>query len=322
MRKMMDLPPMPKDSKGLALSPLRKQQPKQETTTAHEQIQLAMPGKDWQPDPFWRAPNRWEDKKHLKQLNDNWNQLEFDFQRGVEGILDKQRDDLVRQVEIALEKASFRQLLNIAPRYGEELRQFIKAAFLEAVDFSRKNIAADMDLKAQEISAKINQWINARAELTAMRTQEDMRWEVTRKIFNRKDLLSEIADGAVGSQTIKKIAREAFEAVQDYKSRNLTILGRAVIGEGIRTGRDTIANHPEVSLAMRSEILDGKTCENCIQLDGYTTPVDSDNYARYSPPQHCVGGNNCRGVWIYIKKDETPQPEIIKEQPRLEPTAF
>lgn len=305
MRKMMDLPPKPRE----------------EQKQAHEhtsEIHLAAKENE----PFWRALNQWENRKYLKSLNDNWDQLEFDFQRGIEGIIDKQRDDLIRQIEIALERASFKELLAIAPRYGNELRQYIKAAFITAVDFARKQVAEELDLKPQELATKISQWINARVELTTDRVEQDIRWEVTRRIFNRKELLTEISEGAVGAQTIKKIAREAFEAVEDFKSRALTVVGRAVIGEGIRTGRDTIIQHPDVILAMRSEILDSKTCENCIRLDGYTTQVNSENYAKYAPPQFCLGGNNCRGVWIYIKKDETPQPEVTKEQPRLEETVF
>ena len=100
------------------------------------------------------------------------------------------------------------------------------------------------------------------------------------------------------------------------------MIGRAVIGEGIRSGRDTMAQNPDVSVAMRSEILDGNTCPNCIRLDGYTTQVNSENFAKYSPPRWCFGGNNCRGIWVYIKKDETPQPEVTKQQPNVEEVAF
>lgn len=310
MRNLMDLPPKPEEEK--------------ETETheeAHDDV-VRLATKEGPGEPFWRPLNRWEDKKNLKLLNDNWNQLEFDFQRGITDILDKQRDDLIRQVELAMERASFKQLLEIAPRYGEELRGYIKSAFIATVDFAREQVADEVNLPKQELATRINQWINARSEMTSQQIQNDMRWEMVRRIFNRKELLSEISEGAVGAQTIKQITRQAYEAVEDYKSRALTVIGRAVVGEGIRTGRDTIVQHPDITLAMRSEILDGNTCANCARLDGYTTQFNSENYAKYSPPQFCFGGNNCRGVWIYIKKDETPQPEVTKEQPRLEEIAF
>jgi hypothetical protein len=55
-----------------------------------------------------------------------------------------------------------------------------------------------------------------------------------------------------------------------------------------------------------SAILDGRTTDRCLSLDGRTVKADSAEYYLYSPPQHY----GCRSRRVGITNDTTYKPRI------------
>jgi hypothetical protein len=55
-----------------------------------------------------------------------------------------------------------------------------------------------------------------------------------------------------------------------------------------------------VEQVVRSEILDDRTCEVCVTLDGAVVDVDSEDYHRLMPPALCQGGERCRGFYVGV----------------------
>lgn len=73
-------------------------------------------------------------------------------------------------------------------------------------------------------------------------------------------------------------------------------------------GRKATMREAEPSRIYASELLDGNTCENCIDIDG--TEYDSVDEAEADYPtggySDCLGGPRCRGTLVAVY-DETPQ---------------
>lgn len=76
-------------------------------------------------------------------------------------------------------------------------------------------------------------------------------------------------------------------------------------------GRDVetklAAGRGKVNYAIRTEVLDGATCDECRKLDFTVSEkeyeIGSDEYERDMPPAHCKGGERCRGSYLAVVDD-------------------
>lgn len=83
---------------------------------------------------------------------------------------------------------------------------------------------------------------------------------------------------------------------------------RKAAGVSYNQGRDmtlmTAKKAGLVSEAVRSEVLDDRTCSACEVLDGTWVEVGSDEYYRLMPPALCEGGERCRGFYVVLPAEE------------------
>jgi hypothetical protein len=54
--------------------------------------------------------------------------------------------------------------------------------------------------------------------------------------------------------------------------------------------------------AVRSEVLDQKTCASCATLDGTVVEIGTAEYQALMPPARCEGGDRCRGFFVVISE--------------------
>jgi hypothetical protein len=90
--------------------------------------------------------------------------------------------------------------------------------------------------------------------------------------------------------------------INDYKG---------ITGKMLNFGRDSGAIDNS-NAAVYSAVLDGKICPLCKFLNGMVFKVGSEEHKRFTPPLH----NNCRCIFIYVRRDYMPQPvPNFKEPP-------
>jgi len=311
MRDVMDLPPRPEKGEEVGEPPESEEEIKQHERREHP-IVLGEAKR------FWRPLTKYEDRESLVRLNEQWDIFEDLFSEQTEEVLEKQLEDLRKQIEAAVAQADMSKLKAVSPKYARELKKIIRDLFVQAAEWARDQVEREYRLRIPELANKIVRWANARADIIGDRMANDIRETLLRAIFDDKELMSEIIAGQVGAQTLKKVDSIAADVLKWFKDRKLGMVGAAVVGEGIRTGRDLIAQHPEIMWAQRSEVLDENTCSQCRKLDGIIVRVNSPEFARYSPPNYCLGSHQCRGVWVYIKRTETPPPEVTRAFPKVE----
>jgi len=87
---------------------------------------------------------------------------------------------------------------------------------------------------------------------------------------------------------------------------------KGIVGKMINFGRDLIAVENS-NVAVYSAVLDKKICPLCKFLNGMVFKIDSEEYKRFQQPLH----NNCRCIFIYVRRDFIPQPiPNFKEPPK------
>ena len=100
----------------------------------------------------------------------------------------------------------------------------------------------------------------------------------------------------------------AAESMKDLKLAEVDRIGRDIASRSYNGGRaeavaeaqgDLEATDFEVEEAVRSEVLDGATCEPCRALDGTVVEVGSEDFWRLSPPNQCLGQSFCRAQWVF-----------------------
>jgi hypothetical protein len=119
-----------------------------------------------------------------------------------------------------------------------------------------------------------------------------------------------------------RVQNEAVRLYADYAQRGLTgealadavtadlesifdvsidRAGREATHEAFNLGRnlEAQARRTQIGDVVRTEILDENTCDPCRGLDGNVYTLNSPSYFDDMPPNHCEGGEQCRGFYLY-----------------------
>lgn len=118
------------------------------------------------------------------------------------------------------------------------------------------------------------------------------------------DALREGLEGAAARDAVTTALQGRSDALfvrigRDLGSRAFNG-GRAEAVADFREQSDAGGSGLTVDVAVRSEVLDGRTCGPCLSLDGQTAEVDSQDYWALQPPNGCDGGSYCRGFMDFI----------------------
>ena len=115
------------------------------------------------------------------------------------------------------------------------------------------------------------------------------------------------ADGITNTSSAG-VVLNVKKAIKPVLDQAFGIVNTVSIGQAFNSGRKSVAfiNPTKVYAAQYSAILDDRTSDRCLSLDGTVVKVDSDDYKNYSPPQHI----NCRSMWVFINDDEEYKPDI------------
>lgn len=116
------------------------------------------------------------------------------------------------------------------------------------------------------------------------------------------------------AQATYEAAERAARAVPAGTSQALTVAAAVnaatralhnhvleLVGETLNLGRTAgiLAAGDPPRYAMRSEQLDANTCDPCSELHGQIVEIGSPEYYDLMPPQGCLGGGRCRGIYVY-----------------------
>jgi hypothetical protein len=94
----------------------------------------------------------------------------------------------------------------------------------------------------------------------------------------------------------------AQDAIDTLVSDTTSILLSGYVNHGRGVTHD--ANDDKIYALQRSELLDSRTCNYCLSIDGRTIEKD-DPFGK-----NTIFHSNCRGIWVSILTDEAELPAI------------
>jgi hypothetical protein len=108
-----------------------------------------------------------------------------------------------------------------------------------------------------------------------------------------------------GESTTAALA-EADSAAADAIDTITEDTGQILMAGYINHGRNTVFTKfgDNIYALQRSEVLDTRTCNFCLSMDGRIIPPDDDF------GDNTIFHSNCRGIWVAIINDEAELPPI------------
>lgn len=249
-------------------------------------------------EPFkgWRELTFAEKKVHFKSIQEHFNQYEKEFVRVTTEILKKAKSKFLKEFENALKKKDKTALWNIALEYQGEYRTAIVSVLKKVFDFAKTNVAKEMGVAAPATPKSVVDRIELQSNMIAKKHADEIVYESKKAAVENlgKDKAIPVVMGAVGMAVTKKIT----EMVRDT--------GAIVVGGNINQGRRLVQQKYEVLIyaLQRSEILDERTCDFCLEIDGRIFDK-RDPFTRND-----IFHSNCRGIWVEILKEEKEKPKI------------
>jgi len=237
----------------------------------------------------------------LKRSMDSFGDL---LEKQLTDITKKQRDDILKQLKSAVDKNDVKAIGKLKIKFKTELAAALTNVQKEMFEIGKKSAATEMVVKIPPTNAAVrgamrvqnsaiaDELINKMENVVRINSAE----LITKRGGDIKDLASAEAVAAV-SVALDKVIGKAIKSLDSLTVTGSVNMGRASIFE----------RYPEKVYAMQySAIIDGKTTDHCLSLDGRVVKPGSNEYFNYMPPQHY----GCRSIWVEILVDEVFKPAI------------
>lgn len=256
--------------------------------------------------PF-RKLTVYEKRAKLIYLNESFDDIENRLKVALADVI---KDDLIKgikKVEGKIKAQDVAGIANVNFVNANKVNTVIKDFMKEAIEIGKKSAAKEMNVERPSTPTKNTQLSNFEAKQIA----NEFRNEVNRKGQETA------REGILKNVPPISVTASVSITVNKYTSRMITNLIGAIPGEYINIGRRIVFNKYIVQLTekkiellktekvnrvigwfQRSEILDSKTCNLCMSLDGRVVKFD-DPFAQAN-----LIHDHCRGMWIPIYSDE------------------
>lgn len=123
----------------------------------------------------------------------------------------------------------------------------------------------------------------------------------------RKKIATILYNGIKGDWTVEDMVGRIDDLIDSESIPQLTTAVRTLTFEAINEARYDYFSQPALDNYVQalefSAIIDGKTTDVCMSMDGHIHPIDSDVWASYTPPLHF----NCRSLLVPVTMDDVWQ---------------
>lgn len=254
-------------------------------------------------DEAWRGLTFAERKVNLTSLKKAMQKAEADLTTSMGEVTEKMKEDLLEQVKKAVDNNDIAAVGKIKAKYTGELAGALTDVQKQMFDIGKTGAAAEMAVKAPATLGEVKGVMRVGNDKLVEKLAADMEnaaaQAVTQAAAKRGGSITQTgvaeAVGAAGA-SIDRIIEQAAQL------RTLTLTG------ALNLGRASIFERfPELIYGFQfSAILDDKTTDTCLSLDGRVVAAGSPDFYTYAPPRHY----NCRSIWVEILNEEEFKPEF------------
>lgn len=251
----------------------------------------------WRPLTFAEKKVRWSD------IQDKMNALESGFTDKAKKLLNDEKDEFMSAAHDAIAKGDNKALSALELNFVAEYKSLLKSTMKDAYEFGKTKASKEMgvnvpandadtiasfDLMADTVANKTAATLEAQAKLSAMNA-----------IKNETNPLQ--AAGQIDSD------------LEDAISQTVDNTAGVIVGQSLNNGRSDAfdENSDNIYALQRSEILDDKTCNFCLSIDGSVVALDDDMASAD------IFHDWCRGIWVEILNDEQDPPPIDGVAPEV-----
>lgn len=112
----------------------------------------------------------------------------------------------------------------------------------------------------------------------------------------------------IAGRTAEEVTDLVSQQLREAAEKRIELAAASAVVGVINQGRTFTQerNSDKIYSYQYSAILDQKTCNTCLALDGKTIDKDDKAFKQLQPPQHF----RCRCIWVEILEDETDKPPI------------
>jgi len=237
-----------------------------------------------------------EKKVDFQRLNDVMDELESKLVNESSAILKAEKEKYLTKLNTAVRRNDTKAIkaLVMEAKYGYS--KVLKDAMKASYTYGKNNAAREMGKSAPGNDKVIMANIDIMATEIADRHASQLQYEAKRAVV----------EGANKAATVAATIGAADNIMEAKIAQITRDTGSILIGGYINQGRRTVFTKygGDIHGLQRSEILDRKTCNYCLSIDGRVIEKN-DPFGRND-----IFHGSCRGIWVEILLDEEDLPEI------------
>lgn len=253
----------------------------------------------------WRPLTMAESRLKLNTIENKIDKEQVALAELLEEIYRTQEDALIKDFDRALvlvkagkRKEAAKLVRSIKVKYRADIARILSDGMKEIYEYGKINAANTMQVASPVTPAEDMQRINLKVDTILDKHESDL-------LAKAKYALLE---GLQNRDSEKQISYEIKQKLDKVLENRGTYVSGAVINDSMNNGRALVhrKNEGDIYAYQFSAILDRRTCNTCMSLDGRIVDVKSPKYEEYKPPIH----SNCRCMWVEILKEEVDKPDI------------
>ena len=264
--------------------------------TAHEHKALARTFDDGKGFKSWRPLTFAEKKVDWTSVQSVMDKMEASFSKEAIDQLRKAKDALLAKIHDAMNRNAQAEIAILELQFQNTYSDLLKSAMKKAYTYGKNMASGEMGIEAPSNMNDSMTNINLMADTIASKTASDIESKAKLTIANHIKQNTSILT-ALGSLDVD---------LQKLIEKGVQQTAGIIVGQNINTGRFDVfkRNSAQIQSLQRSEVLDERTCDFCISMDGLVV-APGDSWASTD-----IFHGNCRGIWVEILNDEQDAPEI------------
>ena len=244
----------------------------------------------------WRPLTLAEQRVDFVRLNEEFNNLENQTRNGLADVSKEMITKILNDVQRLLKAGKISAIAGITAKYQPQIRKVINDVVRQALGAGKSTASQEMSVQPPATPQTVVQANKLESDLIADAYTNEVESET--KGFVR--------DAVLTGATTAAIVAGLRGRLEDKTSRMINNTANTIVGQNINRGRDVVyqANVQQIYALQRSEILDSKTCNMCLSLDGRVVAMDDPM------SELTLAHTNCRGIWTVVKVDDIEKPPI------------
>ncbi len=299
----VDDPAGPANDAGTVDKAANNAKPKKQTTKQNKTVDTAAKKKasvkrfdDGKGFMSWRPLTFAENKVSFQKIQDTMDAMEAGFSDEAKKLLTTAKDSFMAKLHDAIDTGDQKAISDLEIKFVADYKQLLKDAMKKAYEYGKNNSSTEIGVAVPPNSADSLATMDLMADTIANKTASDL--EAKAKLAT--------ANAVKQNKNALQTAGLIDQAMEDAIASAVDHTAGIIISQNINTGRNDVfaRNAGGIYALQRSEVLDERTCEFCLSMDGLVVNSD-DDWASTD-----VFHENCRGIWVAIMNDESNPPDI------------